>query len=297
MYTAAHPVLLLVFNRPDTTRQVFEAIARVQPARFYIAADGPRPDKAGEAELTAQVRHLVTLVDWPCEVMTLFQPRNLGCRLAIQAGLDWFFLHEEAGIILEDDCVPHADFFRFCDTLLDAYRDDRSVMMISGNQFAPGVCARRPEKVIATAFTFIWGWATWRRAWLNYTDQLPQDQLDAATWPHALTNRLAVSYLRQRMQAVSDGHINTWDYQWLFWVMQQQGLVLTPAVNLVENIGFGNEATHTTSGHNKLSDIQSLTLPQTPAYYKASSQENQQIFYAAYKTRLSLWLWWLKRLF
>ncbi len=114
-------VLFLVFNRPDTTAQVFDAIRKARPPRLYVAADGPRANREGEAEKVAKVREIATAVDWPCEVRTLFRDANLGCKRAVSGALDWFFGEEEAGMVLEDDCLPHPDFFRFCDALLERY--------------------------------------------------------------------------------------------------------------------------------------------------------------------------------
>jgi len=117
------PVLFLIFNRPDTTTRVFEAIRAARPERLYVAADGPRMTREGEAERCAEARRIATAVDWPCEVKTLFRETNLGCRAAVSGAITWFFEHEEEGIILEDDCLPDPSFFPYCTELLAHYRD------------------------------------------------------------------------------------------------------------------------------------------------------------------------------
>ena len=133
------PVLFLVFNRPDTTRRVLEAIRQAQPSQLFIAADGPREGKSGEAEKCADVRRIVNEgIDWDCEVKTLFRDKNLGCKVAVSRAIDWFFEHVEEGIILEDDCLPHPTFFRFCEELLNKYRDDERIGQISGDNFQFG---------------------------------------------------------------------------------------------------------------------------------------------------------------
>ena len=85
------PVLFLIFNRPETTQQVFSAIRKAKPPRLYVAADGPRSDYSNEAESCEIARSIATNVDWDCEVKTLFRERNLGCGLAVTSAIDWFF--------------------------------------------------------------------------------------------------------------------------------------------------------------------------------------------------------------
>ena len=142
-FTPQHPlktaVLFLIFNRPDTTKQVFEAIRKSKPPRLYVAADGPRTDKSGEAEKVEQVRRIAMQVDWNCEVKTLFREENLGCGKAVSSAITWFFKNEEEGIILEDDCLPNQSFFWFCEELLERYRDDMRIMAVSGDNFQKGL--------------------------------------------------------------------------------------------------------------------------------------------------------------
>ena len=153
------PVLFLVFNRPDTTAQVFEAIRQAKPPRLYVASDGAREDKEGELEKVKQVREIVSQVDWNCEVKTLFRDKNLGCKIAVSSAIDWFFEQEEMGIILEDDCLPHPTFFRFCQELLERYRDDERIGMISGNNFQFGrKCT--DYSYYFSMYSHIWGWAS-----------------------------------------------------------------------------------------------------------------------------------------
>ena len=125
-------VLFVVFNRPDTTARVFETIRTAKPPRLYVAADGPRAGRAGEAVLCAKVRQLAMKVDWPCKLYTLFQDTNLGCKIGVSSAINWFFEHEEEGIVLEDDILAQPSFFEYCDEMLDRYRDDTKVSMISG---------------------------------------------------------------------------------------------------------------------------------------------------------------------
>ena len=162
------PVLFLVFNRPDTTKQVFEAIRQAQPPRLYIASDGHRSDREGEWEKVKTVRdYVVNNIDWDCEVKTLFREKNLGCRIAVSTAISWFFENEEQGIILEDDCFPDQSFFPFCEELLWKYQDDKRIMMITGTN-SLGTWKSELQSYHFSIYGSIWGWATWKRAWNLY---------------------------------------------------------------------------------------------------------------------------------
>lgn len=239
-------VLLLVFNRPDTTARVFEAIRRARPALLYVAADGPRPGREGEAERCEEVRRLVTQVDWPCQVKTLFRNLNLGCKSAVSGAITWFFEREEEGIILEDDCLPSEDFFRFCSELLPYYRAEPRVMHISGDNFQDGII-RGDGSYYFSRYPHIWGWASWRRAWKHYDVSL-------TSWPEARRCKWLKGlkldgaerrYWTRSFNRVYAGAIDTWDYQWLYACWRERGVGILPNVNLVTNIGESPNATHT----------------------------------------------------
>lgn len=166
-------VLFLVFNRPDTTRQVLDSIRQARPPRLYVAADGAREDRPGERERCERVRGIATDVDWPCEVHTLFRARNLGCKTAVSGGISWFFEQEEEGIILEDDVLPDQSFFVFCEELLERYRHEAKVTMISGDYFH-GNNHQPTASYFFSRYTHIWGWASWRRAWQHYDREMAQ---------------------------------------------------------------------------------------------------------------------------
>ena len=249
------PVLLLIFSRPDTTRRVFDTIRRARPTRLYVAADGPRPGHPTDAARTAATRAVVQEVDWPCQVFTLFQEENLNCGLGPVTALNWFFEHETEGIILEDDCVPAPSFFRFCEELLARYRDDARVMHIGGNNFgseaqhAPG--PTEPSYHFSTQRNS-WGWATWRRAWQHYDYHLTdfRQAVAAGTLDAAFTGPLERRYRLGKMASVLalPAPPDVWDYQWEYTIARQGGLYIVPAVNLVGNIGFGHDSTHTHDG-------------------------------------------------
>lgn len=248
-FQLTRPILFLIFNRPETTLRVFDAIREARPPSLYVAADGPRPDKPGEEELCKEVRRVIQMVDWDCEVKTLFRDENLGCGRAVMQAIDWFFDNEEEGIILEDDCVPTASFFRYCDELLTRYRNDPRVMVISGDNFQFGI-RRGTGDYYFSIYNHVWGWASWKRAW-NLYDR------DMVGWPEAreqgVLNKLFPErhisrYWMQMLDRTYRGEIDTWDYQWMFSCWLHGGLAVLPNVNLVSNLGFGDAATHTFGG-------------------------------------------------
>lgn len=240
-------ILFLVFNRLDTTKEVFSSIQKARPARLYIAADGARLDKSGEKEKVEAVKNYVfNNIDWDCEVKTLFRETNLGCKVAVSSAIDWFFEHEEYGIILEDDCVPSDSFYRYCEELLELYKDDDRIAMISGDNFQFGK-NKTEDSYYFSRYCHIWGWATWRRAWKHY-------DASARVWPLALEQSLLPSIFQSKseqrywsgvFQAIYEGKIDTWDYQWVLTAWSQGMVSIIPERNLIKNIGFGIDATHT----------------------------------------------------
>jgi hypothetical protein len=251
-------VLFLVFNRPDTTKQVFEAIRQARPNRLYVAADGPRANRKGEAEHAEQVRQIATAVDWACEVKTLFRNENLGCKKAVSSGIDWFFENEEQGIILEDDCYPSIAFFKFAEELLNKYKYDMRIWHISG------VCTLSNEDILNedsyyfSKFNHIWGWATWKDRWGYYDSTMPSYPLfvkEKYINNIFRNNKLCRIWIKN-FNDVYQNKINTWDYQWYFTTWINNGLSIIPSKNLVSNIGFGSGATHTTDASSKLANMQ-----------------------------------------
>jgi hypothetical protein len=258
------PVLLLAFSRPDTTAVVLDSLRAVRPERLFFAVDGPRPDRQGERERVTQVRRLVQRIDWPCRVETLFRDRNLGCRAAVSEAITWFLDHVEAGIILEDDCTPHPSFFRFAAELLERFAHDDRVFMISGDNFQFG--RRRGQySYYFSRYTHIWGWATWRRAWKHYDDAMSAwpARRDQAWLAGLLGDRAAAEYWTRVFDATREGRNDSWAYRWTYSAWIREALTILPAVNLVSNIGFGDAATHTRLGSNRLArlPVQEMRFP------------------------------------
>ncbi len=241
------PILFIVFNRPDPTSRVFEAIRRIQPSKLFVAADGPRKGHADDETACALTREVIRAgVDWDCEVRTLYRDRNLGCRAAVSSAIGWFFDQVERGIVLEDDCLPDPTFFPFCETLLARYDSDPRVMHISGNNFQFGR-KRGSASYYCSVYPHIWGWASWRRAWNCYDLAMRgfPEFARADAIRKITSNSSQEKYWLKLFQQAYEGAIDTWDYQWTFTVWSHGGLSILPNVNLVSNIGFDENATHT----------------------------------------------------
>ena len=254
-------VLFLVFNRPETTAAVFEAIRLAKPPRLYVAIDGPRANREGEAEKVDKVLQIATAVDWPCEVKTLIRDSNLGCKKAVSGGIDWFFENEVAGIVLEDDCLPHPDFFGFCETLLARYANDERVCVVTGDNFQNGI-KRGEASYYFSRYNHVWGWASWRRAWQKRDMEIsfwPQWK-KTVSWKCFFADAVTRRYWEKVFDRIYRGEVDTWDYPWVASCWFSGGLVATPNVNLVSNIGFGADSTHTKSVDSPLAGMATATI-------------------------------------
>lgn len=241
------PILLLIFNRPDNVIKVVNALRKIKPKTIYLAADGPRKNASSDKAKCALARKTaLDQIDWPCTVHKLFRKSNLGCKNAVVGALDWFFRHVEQGIILEDDCIPNISFFSFCEELLEKYKSNTSIHTISGNNF------HAQNNFVADSYYFsaipqVWGWATWRRVWILYDKNISDwPKRKTTTWIKKVTGNYIISkywsYIFDRMYR---HEIDTWDYQLVYLCFTYSGLNIIPSVNLVTNIGYGIDATHT----------------------------------------------------
>jgi hypothetical protein len=264
------PVALLIFKRPDTTEKILEILRQVKPSKLFIFADGPRADFPEDIEKCKKARSIIDRIDWDCEVLKNFSDTNLGCGLGVFTGINWVFENVEEAIILEDDCLPHPTFFEFCDELLTRYRHDERVMMVSGFNIL-GEWKSNIQDYHFSYYGAIWGWASWRRAWKYY-------DFDAKIWsnPEArervkdlLSDDLVYHYRSKtfdqiyKQRNINDIGLDTWDYQWDLTLLIQSGLTITPSINLISNIGFSDDATHTKSDIRGIanSPVASISFP------------------------------------
>jgi hypothetical protein len=242
------PVALLIFNRPEVTERVFQEIRRARPSKLFVIADGPRAGRVGEKEKCLATRAIIDRVDWSCEVLKNYSDVNLGVGDRPASGIRWVFEHVEEAIILEDDCLPHPTFFHYCDDLLEKYRNDTRIMHISGNNIDFGA-QKRQFSYFYSCYCYSWGWATWRRAFQYYEPELKLwPMLRNTSWLlDILGDPRIVAFWSEKfdMNYKLGIRVVGWDWPWLFACWANHGLSIMPSVNLVSNIGFGEDATHT----------------------------------------------------
>lgn len=280
-YKCKAPILFLVFNRPDTTEQVFEAIRAAKPTKLYVASDGARASKEGEQAIVDRVREIATNVDWNCEVKTLFRETNLGCKNAVNSGITWFFDQVEAGIILEDDTVPNLSFFPYCEELLVKFASDDRVGMISGNNHLPEYTLT-DSSYLFSKFKWIWGWATWRRAWVKQDVEL---KLSRSPQARSIVRNMGYQPRSERLwmtniHKLEVKSVNTWDYQWFLAMGAQNQLSIIPRCNLVGNVGFGiGDATHCKGDAPvRYTATQSLDMPLEHPKYVLPDFEHERLY-------------------
>jgi len=236
------PVLLIGFNRPDTMQQVFNAVRHAKPRKLYYAVDGPRKGK-NEEELVQQVRNIVKQVDWPCELYTLIRENNVGCGFGPANAITWAFENEDRLIVLEDDCVPSQSFFRFCDEMLERYKDDTRVNIISGRSHWHGSHFFNKYDYVFTHYAHTWGWATWKRAWSQFDIYMSdvQDFLEDGGAVNILPSKSigvkANNSLKIKRETIAQEVTHSWDSQW-FYTRLKTGLGIVPSHNLIHNIGY-----------------------------------------------------------
>lgn len=241
------PILFLIFNRPEKTKKVLEVLQILKPAKLYIVADGPREGNLTDISLCNDTRDLaLKMIDWPCELITQFRNENVGCGKGVSDAITWFFNQVEEGIILEDDCLPDLSFFEFCSVLLNRYRDNHRIMHIGGNNFQFGQI-RGDGDYYYSFFSHNWGWATWRRAWSCFQYDLDCQKLEILNICKEThkKNKPLSWFLDNRFEEIKMPQNHIWDIQWHFAIIKNKGLSITPNKNLVKNIGFGSDATHT----------------------------------------------------
>ena len=269
------PILFIIFNRPDVTGLVFDEIRKVQPKQLFIAADGPRVNRPSDVELCHETRSIINQIDWPCEVKTLFREQNLGCGKAVSSAISWFFGEVEEGIILEDDCLPHPTFFNYCQDLLEHYRHDSKVMHIVGVNFQNGN-KRGEASYYFAAVSHVWGWASWRRAWNLYNFNVSDFYTfvrEEKIYDYFPNQKLGLHWL-QNFKSMYYHVIDTWDHQWSYSIMNNGGVSIIPNTNLISNIGFREDATHTSSSNSVYANVKTSAI-QFPLKYEDKIELNR----------------------
>lgn len=296
------PVLFIIFNRPELTQRVFSRIREARPKQLFVAADGPRSDKPEDIEKCRITRSLIQ-IDWDCELNTLYSDKNLGCGVGPVTGINWFFENVHQGIILEDDCLPSLSFFSFCGELLDYYNDNIDVMAISGTNILSELDSE--YSFIYSYYGGNWGWATWRRAWVLYDYEMKN-------WKCSEVQSNILNILSDKKQFKAIKKIfdkmpthDAWDYQWFFTRLSNKGLSIVPVKNLISNIGYGKDATHTKDENSYLLNLPVFEL-EFPLKYNYNVKANNEFdylnakkygFYSGIISRLKLKLLAVWRIF
>ena len=265
------PILLITFNRPDHVRRVLTEILKQNPVSLYICQDGARENNTIDRIKCQEVRDVINELTSPYatgnkefRLYTLLQENNLGCGPGPAAGISWFFEHVEMGIILEDDCLPHPDFFRYCEELLERYKDDERISFIGGCNYGFAISTNASYSFMGGHHQ-TWGWAAWKRTWEQFDYYLTK-------WDRKMFNRVIKYYYKDSKQKSYWDRIfsmvkhdrmgeSCWDYQFYFSCWKNRQLAICPPVNLVSNVGFGEDATHTNSANNMLNHKTSPILP------------------------------------
>lgn len=276
------PVLFLIFNRPAVTEETFAKIRKQQPRYLYIASDGPRENKPSDIDLNNECKQIVSNIDWDCEVKTLFQTKNLGCGLAPATAITWFFNQVDEGIILEDDCLPNDSFFKFCENLLSCYRGNLDIMMICGTSYQPKPL--NTSTYYFSKYPHAWGWATWKRAWADYNFKLDgeSDHTRTAVINKTFSSRNERTLWKNNLKMILDG-LDAWDYQLMYWMWKNNRVCIVPWRNMIANIGFGPDATHTYDASSIQSEmtqyeIETIKHPQSIVIHKkADNYERKNI--------------------
>lgn len=249
------PIAFIIFNRPDVTRRTFEAISAIKPRKLFLISDGPRSNRLGEADKVAQTRAIVQRVDWPCEVFINFSEVNLGCKRRVSSGISWVFELTDRAVILEDDCLPVPSFFSYCREMLILYERDKRVFAISGSNFAEksAQCGHSFSR-----YSLMWGWATWSDRWAEYILE-PTDSVSVVlrTW---WSRPIVLAYWLLIFRDLTNGKIDTWDYQWILTVWRNNALACRPSHNLIKNLGFGSDATHTIHSASPLAELEASEM-------------------------------------
>ena len=273
------PILFLIFNRPDLTLRVFDAIRKIKPKFLFVAADGPRKSEFSDLKSCEETRKIIEGVDWDCEISTLYRTENFGCGNGVSKAISWFFSKVDKGIILEDDVLPTESFFNYCSELLKKYQTDSRVSHISGSTI---VKSQSQYSYYFSRYFHVWGWATWRRAWNKYDFSMrtfplfvEENQIKFCSKSKNIQN-----FWMDKFLSVYRGQVDTWDFQWVYANMANSSYAIMPLVNLVSNIGFGKGATHTTNrddeNANRITgDINEICHP---TFVIANEQNDQQIY-------------------
>ena len=291
------PILFIIFNRKDVALKSLAAIKKSKPKRIYISGDGPRKTIEQEKEKVRKTREaVISAIDWDCEIKTLFQDENLGCGTGVFTAINWFFENEEQGIILEDDCVASDSFFPFCETLLQEYKLDERIGLISGFNQVGAIPVN--NSYCFSKYSVCWGWATWRRAWqhMDYNMEWRAGNYEKSILMNCGYLGKDYTYWKRRIKAVETGLVSAWDFQWCYSVASQNQLAIFPEVNLISNIGYGEDATHSSkSPFMNYDKREELSFPLRHPKYVLPQVEFDRLFYKERNSLINSLAWFFPK--
>ncbi|WP_282050994.1 nucleotide-diphospho-sugar transferase [Maribacter aquivivus] len=291
------PILFIIFNRKDVALKSLAAIRKSKPKRMYISGDGPRNTVVQDIDKVKNTRDaIINAIDWDCEVKTLFQEDNLGCGPGVYTAINWFFKHEEQGIILEDDCVASESFFPFCETLLEQYKEDERIGLISGYNQVGSIPV--DDSYCFSNYSVCWGWASWRRAWNNmdYDIAWKNGKYEKSILSNCGYLGKDYTYWKRRIKALETGLVSAWDFQWCYSLAAQNQLGIFPGVNLISNIGYGEDATHSSkSPFMNYDKREELAFPLKHPTYILPQIEFDKAFYKERNTLINSLAWFFPK--
>ncbi len=290
------PLLLLLFNRPKETEILINRLRKIKPEKIYISQDGPRINFLEDQVLCKEVRNVIQKINWKCEIKTRYLKFNLGCRSSVSSAIDWFFNFEDDGIILEDDCIPSKSFFNFCAQMLNKFKNSENIFTISGSNFQKDNFVGEGDYYFSK-YAHCWGWATWRRAWKYYDDNMKfwSKLKNSETWTKLHPNKYEKKYWSKIFNLVYSKKIDSWAYVWLASIWYLNGKSIIPNKNLIINIGFNEKATNTVSSSNidlvnlnfqEMSDILSH-----PKEVKINTKADNFVFNNHFNGKYNFWPW------
>lgn len=239
-------LLIIIFNRPDLTAQLYSQLEIQKPAKLYIVSDGARNDN--ERIIIDESRAIFERISWNCNVKKNYSDVNMGLRKRIVSAIDWAFDEEEQLIILEDDCIPHPEFFPFCEAMLDKFKNNKEILTINGCNLNPALTYENRESYFFSRYANSWGWATWRRAWFLFDRDLSglkKPEINTLLKSHLTSPLRATIYWRYKLNEVETNRLNSWAYRWMFTLFVNKALAVVPKTNLIRNVGVDARSTNT----------------------------------------------------
>ena len=288
-------LLLLLFNRPETTHKLFQKLKIFKPKKIYINIDGPREKNLNDKKLCTEVEKITNDISWDCKVFKKINEKNKGCRSSVSEAINWFFQYENSGIILEDDCIPSSKFFEFCERMLKKFENNNQIKVVSGSNFHDNKKFGEGDYYFSK-YAHCWGWATWKRAWLEYDDKMEnwKEFKKSKNWEELHINFYERKYWTKIFDKVIKRKIDSWAYVWLYSVWYKNGITITPNFNMINNIGFGPDATHTFKSKNisiRQEILENSDIIKDPREIYVNRNADEIIFETHFNGKFNFWPW------